>query len=719
MRRSVLVLSCLSAAVSSALAQSAGGANTASSAASAPQVLPAVVVTATRTEVQAFDTPASISRIDSDDVHNAHSLVNISEDLSGVPGLVARDRQNYSQDVQISVRGFGARSTFGIRGVRLYVDGIPATLPDGQGQITNVELDSVGRIEVLRGPFSALYGNSSGGVIQVFTEEPAKVPSWEASVSGGSFGALRLGAKASGTSGDFGYVLSASKFQVDGYRDHSAADRKLGNAKLNWRLGEGSKLTLIVNSVSLPMAQDPMGLTRAQYTANPRSVDPSAISFNTRKSVEQTQLGAIYEQRVNAANSFTVTAYSGHRGTEQFQSIPVASQASPLYPGGVIELARDYQGLDTHWTLKANPFDAPLSIVGGLSYDALDEHREGYQNFIGSTLGVQGALRRNENNHVHNFDEYLQANWQLTQQWSLNAGLRHSSVQFKSQDHYIVGTNGDDSGSAKYGATLPVLGVMYALNADVHLYASAGKGYETPTLNELAYRPGNLLGLNFGLQAATSKSYEAGIKTRMANLGELTAALYDTTTEHEIVTLTSLAGRSTYQNAGGTRRTGIELGWNRSWMDNLRAQVAATVLNARYTDAFQTCTVAGCSTTSTTYVTVPSGSRMPGLPKNSVFASLGWVPPTGWRGGVEARYLSRVYVNDVNSDSASGYAIASANLGYLLSTAQWDFSAFARVDNLFDRSYVGSVIVNDTNSRYFEPSPGRTWLLSTSATWHF
>src|SRR4051794_12300558 len=201
--------------------------------ASAPvATLAPVVVTSTRISASPFDIGASIDRIGSDAVRESHALVNISESLGGVPGLLARDRQNYAQDVQISVRGFGARSTFGIRGVRLYVDGIPATLPDGQGQITNVELGSVDRIEVLRGPFSAIYGNSSGGVVQVFTDDGEGAPTLRFDAAGGSDGLLRYGAQARGTVGPMSYSLSASQFHTDGYRDHSATDRTLGNAKL-------------------------------------------------------------------------------------------------------------------------------------------------------------------------------------------------------------------------------------------------------------------------------------------------------------------------------------------------------------------------------------------------------------------------------------------------------------------------------------------------------
>jgi iron complex outermembrane receptor protein len=676
-----------------------------------------VVVTATRIESLAADVPASISRIDGAEVRNSHALVNISESLGGVPGLLARDRQNYAQDVQISVRGFGARSTFGIRGVRLYVDGIPATLPDGQGQISNVELGSVDRIEVLRGPFSALYGNSSGGVVQVFTAEGTGAPRVGFGISGGSDGALRLGVQASGaTAGGFGYNLGASRFRTDGYRDHSATERTLGNAKLTFRPDADNRLTLIANSLALPKAQDPLGLTRAQYEANPRGVDASALDFVTRKTVNQTQLGVIFERRVDAANSLQAMVYGGHRGTEQFQSIPRATQTPPLQPGGVILLGRDYEGTDLRWTGKTRLGDAPLTLVGGIAYDALAERRQGYQNFVGTTLGVRGALRRNERNEVTAFDQYLQAAWQFTPQWSLNLGVRHSRVSFTSADSYIVGTNPDDSGRAAYTATLPVAGLMFAVDSDLHLYATAGRGFETPTLNELAYRSGGQTGLNFGLQAATSTSVEAGVKAKLGGWGEATLAAFRTDTAHEIVTQTNLGGRSTFQNAGATRRTGLEASWSGTYLEHLRAQLAATLLNATYRDGFLTCTAVPCAAAN---VPIPAGNRIPGIARGALFAALNWTPPTGLRGGVEARYVTGVFVNDANSDAAPRYAVAAASVGYVMLVGNWELNGFVRGDNLFGRRYAGSVIVNEGNARFFEPAPGRTWLASASATLKF
>jgi len=683
------------------VAPTAAIAQTAAASVPATSQLGTVVVTATRTEAAAFDVPASIDRIDGDDVRDGRAQVNLSESLGGVPGLLARDRQNYAQDVQISVRGFGARSTFGIRGVRLYVDGIPATLPDGQGQISNVELGSVGRIEVLRGPFSALYGNSSGGVIQVFTEEPSETPTLGFGASAGSDGLLRLGAKASGTAGGLGYVASASRFRTDGYRDHSATTRTLGNVKLTLHTDQQDRLTLIANSVNLPRAQDPLGLTRAQFEANPRGVDSAALNFDTRKTMDQTQGGLVYERRLDGANSIQALAYLGHRDTEQFQSIPVATQGNPLHPGGVIQLGRDYRGVDLRWTLKSRLLDAPLTLVSGLTYDTLAEHRQGFQNFVGTTLGVEGALRRDEANDVSNFDQYVQAAWQLTPQWTINAGLRHSQVRFESTDAYVVGTNPNDSGSATFGATLPVLGVMYAVNDDLHVYATAGRGFETPTLNELAYRPGGATGLNFGLQAARSNSVEFGVKTRQAGWGELNAAVFQTDTDQEIVTQTNVGGRATFQNAGATRRLGLELGWSNRFAEHLRAQLAYTALKATYQGSFS------------------AGNRIPGVARSSLFAALNWAPPLGWRAGLEWRALSRVYVNDANSDAAAGYAVTAAHAGYVVMAGPWELNGFVRVDNLFARVYSGSVIVNEGNGRFFEPAPGRTWLAGAAATLRF
>jgi iron complex outermembrane receptor protein len=673
-----------------------------------------VTVSTPRGEVAPFNVPGSVDRVDGEEMRDSRLQVNLSESLGAVPGLQVQNRLNYAQDLQLSIRGFGARSTFGVRGVRLYVDGIPATLPDGQGQTSNIDIGSVDRVEILRGPFSALYGNSSGGVLQAFTASGEGAPRLSYSAAGGSFGTWRQSLQLSGSQGAVDYLLGASRFHTDGWREHSAARRDIANGKLGIALDNGDKLTLVLNSVRIS-AQDPLGLTADQYALAPRGA-PLATQYDTRKTVEQTQVGLLYERRIDATQALRLMVYGGERKTTQFQSIPPSAEQNPLHAGGVIDLSRQYGGIDLRWTAALQLADRPLDVVAGLGYDSLREQRRGYENYLGRVtapvLGVQGRLRRDERNTVWNLDPYAQATWRFTDRWTLEAGVRRSSVHFDSRDRYIVGTNRDDSGNARYSKTLPVASLRYQATPDLALYSSVGRGFETPTLNELSYRSGGASGLNFALRPSVNDSIELGAKARLAG-GLLTAALFQTRTRDEIVTDTNVGGRATFQNAGRTRRNGFELGWQHETANHWRTQLAYTWLDATYRDAF--CSPSPCAAANT----VATGNRIPGIARQSLFASLGWVPPEGWRAGVEMRALGSIQANDVNSASASGYAVAALYAGYLKKWERWEFNAFARVDNLFDRRYVGSVIVNEGNARYYEPAPGRNWTVGMSGAYRF
>jgi iron complex outermembrane receptor protein len=268
----------------------------------------------------------------------------------------------------------------------------------------------------------------------------------------------------------------------------------------------------------------------------------------------------------------------------------------------------------------------------------------------------------------------------------------------------------------RFAAALAVVGLMFAPTPDLRFYATAGRGFETPTFNEIAYRPSGETGLNLSLQAARSDNVEVGVKARSARWGIVNVALFETRTDHEIVTQTNVGGRSTFQNAGQTRRRGLEAAWSAELGNDLQAQLAWTWLDARYRDAFTTCAGTPCPAPT---VTIPAGNRIPGVARSAFNAGLNWVPATGWRGGIEARALSRVYVNDANSDAAGGHVVANVHLGYLTRIGGWQLTGFGRVDNVFDRHYAGSVIVNEGNGRFFEPAPGRTWTAGVSAALAF
>ncbi|AJZ89609.1 TonB-dependent receptor [Klebsiella michiganensis] len=673
-----------------------------------------LLVTAKPTTVSELDTPAAVSVVYGDDLRQAAPRINLSENLGGVPGLQIQNRQNYAQDLQLSVRGFGSRSMYGVRGVRMYVDGIPATMPDGQGQTSNIDLNSVDSVEVLRGPFSAIYGNSSGGVVNVKTETGRQPTTLEASSYFGSFGSWRNSVKATGSTGDgtqagdVDYAISASRFTTHGYRDHSSAQKNLGNAKLGVRLNDVSKLTLLFNSVDID-ANDPGGLTEQEWRDNPRQA-PRADQYNTRKTTKQTQGGLRYDRQLSEHDDLSVMMYAGVRETTQYQSIPVSAQKNANHPGGVIQLARHYQGIDTRWTHNGDLGGVPVSFTTGLDYETMTENRKGYENFVtvngGTVLGEQGNLRRNERNLMWNLDPYLQTTWQLTDKLSLDAGVRFSSVYFDSNDYYIVGTNGDDSGNASYHKWLPAASLKYAVTDGWNIYTSAGRGFETPTINELSYRDNGASGLNFALQPATNTTVEIGSKNRIGN-GLFTAALFQTDTDNEIVVDQSSGGRTTYKNAGETRRRGLELSLDQQFAADWRLKMAWTYLDATYrTNA---CGTNDCN-----------GNRMPGIARNMGYASLGYVPEEGWYAGSDIRYMSDIQANDQNSAKAPTYTTVGLNTGYKLHVRQnWLLDIWGRVDNLFDRDYVGSVIVNEGNGRYFEPAPGRNYGVGVNVSYSF
>jgi len=662
-----------------------------------------ITVSTTRLPRAGYDLPAAIDAVDARVIREDNPQVNLSESLNRVPGINVQNRQNYAQDLQVSSRGFGARATFGVRGVRLIADGIPATMPDGQGQAATFDLASADRIEVLRGPFAYLYGNSSGGVVQVFTADGAGAPTVEPGFYAGSYGMRKGNLRVGGEAGGFNYLVNASRFDTDGYRDHSEARRDQWNAKGTLALGPG-RLTLVANGLDQPETQDPLGLTRAQMEADPRQADATAYQFNTRKSIRQGQGGAVWEARLSQCDSVQLRAYSGTREVTQFLS---QAGNTPLSSGGVVDLDRRYGGAGARYTHVFIGPAQPLTASFGVEYERLEEHRRGYVN----DNGTAGALKRDEDDTVSTTDAYAQAEWQLTPGWVLSGGLRASTVRFDSADHYVAGANPDDSGAVKYSHTNAAAGVLYKLSPATHLYVTAGKGFETPTFAELAYRPGGATGLNFDLQPSRSRQLEAGVKARPAPGVRATLAVFRIDTRDEIVTNSSAGGRTDFKNASRTRRDGFEAALEALLPHGFEAYLAYTALDARFTEDF----ASGAPP-----VTIPAGRKLPGVPGRTLYAEGVWRHgPSGFHAAVEVRSVGKVYVDEANSDAASAYTIANLRAGFEQAAGRWRLREFARVDNVTDRRYVGSVIVAEARSRFFEPAPGRNWVAGIEASFAF
>ncbi len=659
---------------------------------SAPSVrLSPLVVTPTLGFAPGFDVPESVSVVGRTQIARGQPQVNLSESLQGVPGLVAQNRYDFAEDLQISIRGFGAIAPFGVQGVRLILDGLPATMPDGQGQSQIFDLSAIDRIEVLRGPFALAYGNSPGGVIRAFTLDGTLVPTLTTRNWVGSYGSTQNTLGFGDSVGpDANYRLTFDRFHTDGYRQHSAATRKQLYGKARYDFGT-TALTAVVNLFH-QFAEDPSGLTAEGMAQNPSQASPQALAYNARKDVHNTEGGLLADTALSPDDSVHFTVYGGTRSVLQY--LPFGG-GQGLSSGGVVNLADYFGGTHAHYSHDGRIGDVPYTVTAGFDYDRQNEYRKGFVN----DEGVSEALRRNEFDVVDDFDQYLQSEFSVTQKWSLNAGLRHNLVRFSSQDFFVTDANPDDSGSARYSHVDPMIGTLYKLDPQVHLYATWGRGFQTPTFYQLAYKPDGTPGLNFALKPAVSDNYEAGVKAFIGDSISLDASVFHIRTRDEIIVAASQNGRTSYENAGATRRDGVELRATGDFAHHLSAVTSLSYLDATLQSG------------------PDAGSYMPGIPQRMFYASLTWeTPPSGFYTTAEMQYLDRVYVNSDNSASAAPYTVINWWAGFRQNFWQWHLNEFLRLDNVLNRSYVSAVVVDDTNGRYYEPAPGRDYTVGIGLT---
>ena len=670
------------------------------------QTLDEVVISASRAQARSFDAPAAIQSVGRETIQNGGPQVNLSESLVRVPGLTILDRSNYAQDLQLSIRGFGARAAFGIRGIRLLIDGIPASTPDGQGQGSSVSLTSMDRIEVLRGPLAQLYGNASGGVIQAFTKPASKVPLADYQYYVGDYGLHRADYQFSDTVGDYGLVADYSTFTIDGYRSNSRTERKQFNGKLDFKANDQTRVNLVFNQFDMPLAQDPLGLTAAQLKANPAGAGTEAVANKARKIVLQNQLGGSATYSVDRDHSYTGRAYYGTRENLQYQS-----------NGRWIGLNRDYYGAGLQYNAKTNWADVPVQYAAGYEFDRSSERRQAGLSPAGTKTA--GSLSRDEDNLAENSDVFFQATAQVSEQVAVVGGLRASTVRFVSDDKYAPFTSDspDGSGSASYSANSPVLGFTYFATDHLNLYANYGQGFESPTLAEVAYQGSSTpVGqFNPGIRASSSQHYEVGAKWVPQRGSRVDFSAFQINSTDEIVVAASASGQTSYKNAPGTSRSGFELAGSTLLSPHVSATVSASMLDAQYSQAF---------TSSTT--PIASGNKIPGIPQTSFFSELAWtstvVQPgaktaaAGTRLAAEVVHSGRVYANDQNTASADGRTVFNLSASQRWAVDKAAVTLYARLNNASDERYVGSVIVNQSSQQFYEPGLPRNWMLGVSVS---
>ena len=662
-------------------------------------MLDEVVVSASRSEQKAFDTPAAINSVGLESISVAGPQVNLSEALSRIPGVSASNRNNYAQDPQISIRGFGARAAFGVRGIKLLTDGIPASTPDGQGQASTFALTSSDRIEVLRGPLAVLYGNSSGGVIQAFTRKASELP--EVSLLGyaGSYGLRRGDLQFSTTSGNAGLLGDYSHFEIDGYRVNGAAKRTQFNGKYDLKQSARTQISFILNVWDQPYALDPAGLTAEQMASDREQAGVNTVERRVRKITSQEQLGSTIRHQDSVGRTWEGRLYAGQRENLQYQ-------ASNQWVG----LNRDFYGVGFSGSESKNLGTIPVRIMGGIEFDYSKERRQAGTALLGEKVG--GSLTRNEDNIAQSANAYLMGTFLPSDFYTITAGARMGQVEFQSKDLFITQSDPDGSGKIRYSQFSPAIGVTRHMSPRTNIFLNYGRGFETPTLAEIAYERNAVDNLPLGtfnqsIRASKNDQAEFGIKWRPESTQSLSAVFFWVGSTDEIVTDQSASGRTSFKNAPKTKRLGAEISWLRHWSGQWRSILAASLIDATYETNFDAGTTP-----------IASGNKIPGIPSHVVFGEVEWAQSRnnrsiaqGWSAGIELQAVGRRYANDINTLSADPFETVAIRSGFSRTVGLTDFQLFARVDNLLDKDYVGSVIVNAFGGRVFEPSPRRNWMV--------
>ena len=638
-----------------------------------------VTVTVTRVEKTLEEIPAAVSAVDQDEIQLGTEQLGLDESLGRVPGLFFLNRYNFAQDLRASIRGFGARSSFGIRGIKIIVDGIPETLPDGQGSVDGIDLGSARQISVIRGPASSLYGNASGGAIIVETEQGAAEPFVEWRTSSGDFGFLKNQFKAGGDQNDLNYLFSVSKTEIDGYRDHSEAENTQMNGRFELDISDKSSLLASIHHTDQPLANDPGGINAESVSADRTAARERNVSFDTGEALKQTRVGLLYKTELAADRSLETRVYQTRRDF---------SNKLPFEEGGAVALDRDFVGAGLKYTITGELAGRPNRLLLGFDYDRQNDDRSRFENLS----GVVGSKTFEQNERVTSHGVYLQDEIDLNSSMELTVGARYDDLEFDVTDRFLE--NGDDSGKVSFDQISPMAGLSFATSDHTRLYATISTAFETPTTTEFANPVGG--GFNQMLDPQKSTNYEIGLKS-LTETQSFDVALFHIQVEDELIPfeLSDQPGRTFYENAGSSSRNGLEIAWTRKLGSGFELSSAWT-----WSDfSFDTFRNAGGD--------IFDGNRIPGVPKSLFYVDISWFGDTGFYASWDASVAGSMFADNANDTRVDSYTVSNLKSGYNGFAGDWEFSFFAGVNNLFDEDYNNNIRINAFGKRYYEPAPDR------------
>lgn len=648
-----------------------------------PDCLEEIVVLATKIPTQLEALPFAAGAVGKTSIQRGRQQLGLDEALAGMAGVFFQNRYNFAQDLRVAIRGFGARANFGIRGIRIFADDIPQTLPDGQASVDAIDLGSAERIEVIRGPFSAVYGSASGGVIDIRSEDGPATPFLSGRVNAGAYGHRDLQAKTGGQRGRFNWLASLSSTELDGYRDHSAYRRELLNAKLRYELAGDGRLTLLLNAVDSPQADDPGGLTAAEAQQDRRQAAPRNLLFDAGEALDQQSAGLSLRKPVTAAQELMLRVYHVRRDFIGRLPFDVNSNGQ----GGSIDLQRRFSGLGGNYRWDLDWAGRRSELVVGFDYDALRDLRRRFAN----EQGRPGALTTHQDEDVTSAGIYIQDVVSLSDALTLTLGARLDEIEYEVTDRSGAG----GSGQRSFSEFNPMLGLSWRLRDGLNLYGNLSRSFDPPATTELA-NPAGPTGFNENLESQTASNYEVGLKGLLRARLRYDFALFHITVDDAIVPFELVgSGQSFFENAGSSTHQGLETSLSLELLPGLVASAAYTWSDFRFDD-FRG--VGG-----ETF----DGRRIPGIPEHLFQADLDWNHRSGFYAAWDMLYVGRFYADNANAVASGDYLVSNLRAGFRRWLDDWVLEPFVGVNNLLDERYMGNIRLNAAFGRYYEPAPER------------
>ena len=640
------------------------------------------------------------------ELRRAQPTVNLDEALGSVPGVFVASRYNFATDSRISVRGAGARANFGLRGVKVFLDGVPQTLPDGQSQLTNVELGNIDRVEVLRGSTASLYGNGSAGVLSFSNDMRAPTPfAQSARMLAGSFGQRKLQLRTVGRSGNAIGALSLSRLTYDGFRQYSAAEFRQLNGALDYSLGADSRIEIRAQAAEVPNATNPGALTFAEYATKRDSASAANIRRGADRRVKQDQLSVSYHHGSEAQRTeYVATTWVSTRVVRN--ALSTAPPGTPTAVNGIYAtLDRLFAGtrLSARYNLGETP-RAP-TIAAGLDVQQMRDTRINRRSTAGRPTAASDTVILNQFETVTTVAPYVQGQWTPTSRLLLSAGGRYDRLRFAVRDDFRGDggiNNGDNSGSRNLSAVSGHAGATITGWTFFAPYANLSTSFETPTTTELQVRPDRQGGFNPALGPQRTLSAEIGARGAASTIASWNVAVYRANVRNAIVQSRVVDGTAFFENAGRTKNIGVEAG------GSVRVGRVAS-LNAAYT--WSDLKFADYRQTTGLRVDTLDGKQLPGVPPQQLRLGLRSSSLRGFTLDADQTWTSALFADDLNTIRVPGWGTGVTNVraSWTGSRGGYRLEPFVGVLNAQNNAYVGAVTVNGAFGRVLEPSPLRNW----------